>query len=111
MTALANQVILSGCLDGDPEIVRDDGADDQASLCIDKHAVTVIDPEDVAIARSLRAGDAVFVQGHLISDVTVNVLHERYRRTTIVVDKSGLLIPMAEPEARPDLKRSSLLNR
>lgn len=111
MTALANQVILSGCLDGDPEIIRGDGAGDQASFCIDKHAVTLIYPEDVAVARDLRAGDAVFVQGHLISDVTANVLHERYRRTTIVVDKTGLFIPMAEPDARPDLKRSSLLSR
>ena len=42
MTALANQVILSGCLDGDPEIIRGEDTDDQASLCIDKHAVTVI---------------------------------------------------------------------
>ena len=111
MTALANQVILSGCLDGDPEIIRGDDTDDQASLCIDKHAVMVVDPDDVAVARSLRAGDAVFVQGHLISDVTVNVLHERYRRTTIMVDKTGLFIPMAEPDARLDLKRSTLLNR
>ena len=111
MSALANQVILSGCLDGDPEIIRGDGADDHASLCIDKHAVMVVDADDVAVARSLQAGDAVFLQGHLISDVTVNVLHERYRRTTIVVDKTGLFIPMAEPDARPDLKRSNLLNR
>ena len=111
MTALANQVILSGYLDGDPEIIRGDGADDQVSLCIDKHAVTVVDPDDVALARRFRSGDAVFVQGHLISDVTVNVLYERYRRTTIVVDKTGLLIPMAEPDVRPDLKRSNLLNR
>ena len=71
----------------------------------------VVDPKDVAVARSLRAGDAVFVQGHLISDVTVNVLHEHYRQTTIIVDKAGLFIPMAEPEARPDLKSSNLLNR
>ena len=111
MTALANQVILSGCLDGDPEIIRGDDTDDRVSLCIDKHAVRLIDPDDVAVARSLRAGDAVFVQGHLISDVTVNVLHERYRRTTIVVDKTGLFFHMAEPDAGPDLKRSNLLNR
>jgi len=102
MTALANQVILSGRLDHDPEIVRMDGGHDQMAFCIEKHAVTVIDPVHVTTACDLRSGDPVFVQGHLISDVTVNTLYERYRQTTIVVDEVGLLILMTEPAARPE---------
>jgi len=111
MTALANQVILSGRLDHDPEIVRMDADHDQIAFCIEKHAVTVIDPDHAITARGLRSGDPVFVQGYLISDVTVNTLHERYRQTTIVVDEVGLLILMTEPLARSDFKKSNTLIR
>jgi len=111
MTALANQVILSGRLDHDPEFVSMDGGHDQMAFCIEKHAVTVIDPDHVIAARELRSGDPVFVQGHLISDVTVNTLHERYRQTTIVVDEVGLLIPMTEPLVRSDFEKPKTLTR
>lgn len=66
---------------------------------------TVIDPDHVARASELRSGDPVFVQGHLISDITVNALHERYRQTMIVVDDAGLLISMVEPAAQSDFKK------
>ena len=111
MTALTNQVILSGRLDHDPKIVRMDDGHDQMAFCIEKHAVTVIDPDHVIAAHDLRSGDPVFVQGHLISAVTVNALHEHYRQTTIVVDELGLLIPMAEPTARSDFKKPNALSR
>ncbi len=62
-------------------------------------------------ADDLRSGDPVFVQGHLISDITVNALHEHYRQTTIVVDEFGLLIPMTEPAVPSDFKKLSALIR
>jgi len=111
MTALANQVILSGRLDHDPEIARMDASHDQIAFCIEKHAVTVIDPDHVTVARDLRSGDPVFVQGHLISDITVNTLHEHYRQTTIVVDEVSLLIPMTEPAVSSDFKKPNTLTR
>lgn len=38
MTALANQVILSGRLDHDPEIVRMDDGHDQMAFCIERQS-------------------------------------------------------------------------
>jgi len=95
----------------DDIVFRTDGRHSNMVFYVGGLTVTIIDPDHVTAARGLRSGDPVFVQGHLISDVTVNALHERYRQTTIVVDEIGLLILITEPQARSDFKRPNTLTR